>query len=201
MFVNILIWWNLLSTSLVLNTRSSFLWIFESWQSIMLVKWSWIAYTSPFSIPPDNFLTRPPIIPSVFGRQKVADALMNTISSLDKFEQGVKDCLEAWQFRSSSRIRAFRLCGQGLIDIFPFQRWFLLDFFFLSAWFLLPLFMVFFVKSLIEARYLYHSISQLEQISLVMRSSLVFCLLFCISCGIHVQGQEALSLSLCRWRR
>lgn len=28
-------------------------------------------------------------------RQKVADALMNTISSLDKFEQGVKDCLEA----------------------------------------------------------------------------------------------------------
>ena len=87
-------------------------------------------------------------------------------------------------------------CGQGLIDIFPFQRWFLLDFFFLSAWFLLPLFMVFFVKSLIEARYLYHSISQLEQISLVMRSSLVFCLLFCISCGIHVQGQEALSLSL-----
>ncbi|KAJ6329752.1 hypothetical protein OIU77_011252 [Salix suchowensis] len=28
-------------------------------------------------------------------RQKVTDALMNTISSLDKFEQGVKDCLEA----------------------------------------------------------------------------------------------------------
>ncbi|KAK9270210.1 hypothetical protein L1049_025786 [Liquidambar formosana] len=27
-------------------------------------------------------------------RQKVADALMDTISSLDKFEQGVKDCLE-----------------------------------------------------------------------------------------------------------
>lgn len=113
LFVNILIWWNLLSTSLVLNTRSSFLWIFESWQSIMLVKWSWIAYTSPFSIPPDNFLTRPPIIPSVFGRQKVADALMNTISSLDKFEQGVKDCLEAWQFRSSSRIRAFRLWSRS----------------------------------------------------------------------------------------
>ncbi|KAA8537627.1 hypothetical protein F0562_027235 [Nyssa sinensis] len=28
------------------------------------------------------------------SRQKVADALMNTISSLDKFEQGIKDCLE-----------------------------------------------------------------------------------------------------------
>ncbi|XP_017981713.1 PREDICTED: uncharacterized protein LOC18591383 [Theobroma cacao] len=28
------------------------------------------------------------------SRQKVADALMDTISSLDKFEQGVKDCLE-----------------------------------------------------------------------------------------------------------
>ncbi|KAF3446315.1 hypothetical protein FNV43_RR11494 [Rhamnella rubrinervis] len=27
-------------------------------------------------------------------RQKVADSLMNTISSLDKFEQGIKDCLE-----------------------------------------------------------------------------------------------------------
>ncbi|XP_021284482.1 uncharacterized protein LOC110416742 [Herrania umbratica] len=28
------------------------------------------------------------------SRQRVADALMDTISSLDKFEQGVKDCLE-----------------------------------------------------------------------------------------------------------
>ncbi|XP_043712816.1 uncharacterized protein LOC122661477 isoform X2 [Telopea speciosissima] len=28
------------------------------------------------------------------NRLKVADALMNTISSLDKFEQGIKDCLE-----------------------------------------------------------------------------------------------------------
>ena len=27
-------------------------------------------------------------------RQKVADALMDTISSLNKFEQGIKDCLE-----------------------------------------------------------------------------------------------------------
>jgi hypothetical protein len=161
----------------------------------MLVKWSWIAYTSPFSIPPDSFLTRPPIIPYVFGRQKVADALMNTISSLDKFEQGVKDCLEAWQFRSSSRIRAFRLWSRSY-RYFSLSEIVFTWFFFLSAWFLLPLFMVFFVKSLIEARYLYHSISQLEQISLVMRSSLVFCLLFCISCGIHVQGQEALSLSL-----
>lgn len=31
-------------------------------------------------------------IPS--SRQKVADALMVTISSLNKFEQGIKDCLE-----------------------------------------------------------------------------------------------------------
>ncbi|CAI9281691.1 unnamed protein product [Lactuca saligna] len=30
----------------------------------------------------------------VSDRQKVADALMDTISSLNKFEQGVKDCLE-----------------------------------------------------------------------------------------------------------
>ncbi|XP_022768981.1 uncharacterized protein LOC111312719 isoform X2 [Durio zibethinus] len=29
------------------------------------------------------------------SRQRVADALMDTITSLDKFEQGVKDCLEA----------------------------------------------------------------------------------------------------------
>ena len=29
-------------------------------------------------------------------RQKVADALMDTISSLNKFEQGIKDCLEVW---------------------------------------------------------------------------------------------------------
>ncbi|XP_062022234.1 uncharacterized protein LOC133738669 isoform X2 [Rosa rugosa] len=28
-------------------------------------------------------------------RKKVADSLMDTISSLDKFEQGIKDCLEA----------------------------------------------------------------------------------------------------------
>ncbi|OMO75125.1 hypothetical protein COLO4_26312 [Corchorus olitorius] len=28
------------------------------------------------------------------SRQKIADALMDTISALDKFEQGVKDCLE-----------------------------------------------------------------------------------------------------------
>lgn len=162
----------------------------------MLVKWSWIAYTSPFSIPPDNFLTRPPITPSVFGRQKVADALMNTISSLDKFEQGVKDCLEAWQFRSSSRIRAFRLWSKVLQIFFPFRDGFYLIFFFFLLDSCCPFSWFFFVKSLIEARYLYHSISQLEQISLVILISPVFCLLSCISCGIHVQGQEALSLSL-----
>lgn len=86
-------------------------------------------------------------------------------------------------------------CGQGLIDIFPFQRWFLLDLFFFLLDYCCPFSWFFFVKSLIEARYLYHSISQLEQFSLVMRSSLVFCLPFCIGCGIHVPGQEALSLS------
>lgn len=163
----------------------------------MLVKWSWIAYTSPFSIPPDNFLTRPPITPSVFGRQKVADALMNTISSLDKFEQGVKDCLEAWQFRSSSRIRAFRLWSRSYRYFSLSEMVFTWFFFSFCLSPVAPFHGFFFlVKSLIEARYLYHSISQLEQTSLFMRSSLVFCLLFCISCGIHVQGQEALSLSL-----
>lgn len=28
-------------------------------------------------------------------RKKVADSLMDTLSSLDKFEQGIKDCLDA----------------------------------------------------------------------------------------------------------
>ncbi|XP_043809436.1 uncharacterized protein LOC110606826 [Manihot esculenta] len=49
-----------------------------------------------FAIESSNMLVQLPFssFSSLFCRKKVADALMNTISSLNKFEQGVKDCLE-----------------------------------------------------------------------------------------------------------
>lgn len=55
-------------------------------------------------------------------RQKVADALMDTLSSLNNFEQGIKDCLEIW------RIQLFIVINMS--DLYQLQKlhyWHLLN--------------------------------------------------------------------------
>ena len=61
--------------------------------------------------------------PFLFHRKKVADALMNTLFSLNKFEQGVKDCLEVWLFCIYAKFDIFRCmsCLRILHIVSPFR--------------------------------------------------------------------------------
>ena len=103
----------------------------------MLVKWSKIAYMSPFSIPPGNFLIRTSFIPSVLSGRRL---LMHSWILYLHLINSSRVWRTALKLDNSGLLLELEHsgCGQGLIDIFPLELeliLFLLIFFF-SAWFL-----------------------------------------------------------------